>query len=387
MKNKILITSLGIIFLSLISFIYLNSQKESLVIVAPIPTPIPEPDPTKDIGEHFIIGFRGTSVTPDSQIIKDLNTYQIGGVILFDYDVPTKKAGRNIASKSQTIKLINDLKKYTGHPIFVAIDAEGGSINRFKSFGHDTPLIRSAQDLGKNKDYILAATADYQKLAAFLKELGFNLNFGPVIDVNVNPQNPIIGLYKRSYSDDPEKVTALAKIFIETHREKGILTSLKHYPGHGSSQSDSHKGFVDITKTYQPSVEIKPWQSLIKANLADSVMIGHLFDKTVDPTYPASLSTIFIKDKLKKDLGFTGLVISDDLHMKAITNDYGLPEAITLALAAGTDLIILSNNIDTYDNNLAQRVTEIVKEAIKNGSLDQQSLRTSAAKIRSLKNF
>lgn len=337
------------------------------------------------IGEHFIIGFRGLEVSSSSKIVNTLNTYNIGGVILFDYDTPTKKYGRNILSKQQTKTLITDLKAHTNHPIWIAIDAEGGSVNRFKSFKNDAPTIMTAQDIASKSDYIARAHTQYGRLATFLNDLGFNLNFAPVIDVNVNSKNPIIGFYKRSYGSDPKKVEAMAKVFIEEHRDVNILTSLKHFPGHGSSKTDSHKGFVDVTNTYKRGIELLPWINLIESNYADSVMVGHIFNRRVDKNNPASLSSAHIKTELQKRLGYKGLVISDDMQMGAITKYYGLEEAIVKALNAGTNIIILSNNISYYDEDIAEKAVEAVIEAIEKGDIDRETVMNSAEKIRKVK--
>ncbi len=339
----------------------------------------------KAIGEHFIVGFRGLEVSSSSKIVRDINTYSLGGVILFDYDSPTKRYGRNIASKQQTKTLISDLKRLTDYPIWVAIDAEGGSVDRFKSFKNDAPTIMPAQDIASRSDYSERAHAQYNKLANFLSDLGFNLNFAPVIDVNVNQKNPIIGFYKRSYSSDPKKVETMAKIFIEEHREANILTSLKHFPGHGSSKTDSHKGFVDITDTYKRGIELLPWMNLIKDNYADSVMVGHIFNRRVDKNYPASLSSAHIKTELQKRLGYKGLIISDDMQMGAITKYYGLDEAVVRSIGSGTNIVILSNNISFYDEEVPSKAVEAVVKAVEKGTLTRESILASAAKIRKAK--
>ncbi len=337
------------------------------------------------IGEHFIVGFRGPEISSSSKIVQDINTYNLGGVILFDYDNPTKRYGRNIASKHQTKTLISDLKRFSNHPIWVAIDAEGGSVNRFKSFKNDAPSIMPAQDIASRSDYVARAHSQYGKLASFLDDLGFNLNFAPVIDVNVNEKNPIIGFYKRSYSSDPKKVEAMAKIFIEEHRDVNILTSLKHFPGHGSSRTDSHKGFVDVTDTYKRGIELLPWMNLIKDGFADSVMVGHIFNRRVDKKYPASISSAHIKTELQKRLNYKGLIISDDMQMGAITKYYGLEEAIIRAISAGTNIVILSNNIGFYDEDIASKATDTVVQAIEEGKITREIVLASAEKIRKAK--
>ena len=196
-----------------------------------------------------------------------------------------------------------------------------------------------------NKDGALEV---YSDLAKRMSKLGFNVNFGPVVDLIVNKNNPIIAKYGRSFSSKPNIVTKFAISFIDGHHRAGMLTSLKHFPGHGSSKADSHLGFVDISNTWIEQ-EYEPFRALISAGKADMIMAGHLFHKGYqqqgEPQVPASLSSVALTKVLRDGMGFEGVVISDDMQMGAITKHYGFEEAIVRAVRAGNDILLYSNTV------------------------------------------
>ena len=164
------------------------------------------------------------------------------------------------------------------------------------------------------------------------------------MDVDVNPENPIIGALGRSFSGDPGTVTAYAAAFVNGHHANGVLTALKHFPGHGSSREDSHKGFVDITETWT-SAELEPYRKLVAAGLVDMVMSGHLYlEQLSEPSarMPSSLSKPAL-DLLRNDIGFDGVIISDDMEMQAIEKHYTLEDATVAAVRAGTNILVYSN--------------------------------------------
>ena len=334
------------------------------------------------IGQMLIIGFRGIEVSENSyitQAIKDLN---IGGVILFDYDVPSKSFSRNITGPEQTKNLIKDIQSFSPLPLFIAVDAEGGNVNRLKEkYGFIS--VRSAQEMGE-KDNPIETKKIAAGLAFQLVDLGFNINFAPVVDVNVNPENPVIGKIERSFSGNPEKVTEQALAFINGHQEQGVITALKHFPGHGSSKDDSHKGMVDITDTYRDK-ELIPYQKIIEQGKADMVMTAHIIDKNVDPEYPATLSSLFINNILREQLGFQGVVVSDDMQMGAITESYSFDEAIIRAVNAGCDLLIISNNSSVYDESAPYRTRDIIFNAVKQGRISYDRIIESSDRIYTLK--
>ena len=334
------------------------------------------------IGQMLMVGFRGVEIGDDSCIAKNIKDLNLGGVILFDYDAPSKSRPRNIVDYEQTKKLVADLKsRANNEPLLVAVDAEGGLINRLKpSMGFAE--IDSAQDLGKQDGSV--ALEEYWTLAKQLAGLGFNVNFAPVVDININPENPVIGGLERSYSDNPRTVADYARAFVAAHKSFGIITSLKHFPGHGSSDADSHLGLADITQSYQEQ-ELEPYQRLIKDSAVDSVMTAHIINKNIDPDYPATLSPKFIQEILRQNLEFGGVVFTDDMQMGAIVENYGFEDAIVRAINAGCDILIFSNNGAEYDDSIARRARDIILNAVKDGLIPESRIHESHARILALK--
>ena len=337
----------------------------------------------REIGQMIIVGFRGTEAGADSSIRRVIREVKVGGVILFDIDVPSGRTfPRNIVDPTQTKELVTELKKDSQTPLFVSVDAEGGKVNRLKSkYGFSE--IPGASEVGDKND-IAYTRSVADELASELAGLGFNMDFAPVVDVNVNPENPVIGYLERSFSDDPEKVYEHASSFIGGLHDDNIIPAIKHFPGHGSSTSDSHLGMVDVTNTYKQE-ELVPYQKLIENGYSDMVMTAHIIDRNIDPEYPATLSPLFIKNILKEKLGFKGVVVSDDMQMGAIVDNYGFEEAIIKAVNAGCDMLILSNNGKTYDEKAPYDAVDIIYKAVKRGEISEQQINDSYDKIQGLK--
>ncbi len=335
----------------------------------------------EQIGQMLIVGFRGTKFQENSFIDKALQDLKIGGVVLFDFDVPSGMFPRNIVNPKQTKQLVGDLQKHSGTPLFTAVDVEGGFVNRLKAkYGFiDIP---SAQKMGQGTP---EQTEQIGKiLGKELHELGINFNFAPVVDLNINPKNPAIGALERSFSADPEKVIAHTESFIKELSENNIISSIKHFPGHGSSQTDSHNGITDITNTFQAQ-ELVPFQELIKKGTAITVMVAHVINKNVDQNFPATLSANFIQKILKEMLGFGGVVVCDDLSMGAISQNYGAKEAAVKMVGAGCDLLIISNNVKTYDETFPYQARNAIFETVKAGKIPTSSIENSYEKILKLK--
>ncbi|MDD5098143.1 MAG: beta-N-acetylhexosaminidase [Candidatus Pacebacteria bacterium] len=335
----------------------------------------------KKIGQMLIVGFRGTEVDRISYVSKAMNSLNLGGIILFDKDNPSGQFPRNIISPEQTKKLIQDLNKYSPSPLFVAVDAEGGYINRLKEkYGFKN--IPSAEQMGKGTTEETKNNAIL--LGQELKDLGFNMDFAPVVDVNVNPENPVIGYLERSFSNNPDIVYEHASKFIEGLHQNNIISAIKHFPGHGSSSADSHLGMVDVTNTYKQE-ELIPYEKLIKDGYSDMVMTAHIVNTNIDPVYPATLSPLFIQNILRNQLGFNGIVVSDDMQMGAIVDNYGFDEAIVKAINAGCDMLILSNNGKTYDERAPYKAIDAILKAIKNGEITEAQINDSYNRIQELK--
>jgi len=334
-----------------------------------------------EIGQLFMFGFQGTELSDNNPIVDDLCKRNLGGVILFDKLLAKKKAENNIKSPGQLKALTASLQHYAQNPLLIAVDQEGGLVKRLKN-ETGFPETKSAQELGITDDGTLTEI-HASCTAASLKAVGINLNLAPCVDLNSNPENPVIGKLGRSFSQNPETVSRHAAIWISEHRKHQILTCLKHFPGHGSSQTDSHLGFTDITQTWHKD-ELLPFKHLIRQNLADCVMPGHLFHSDFDAEYPTSLSPSMVHSLLRQELKFDGLVITDDLQMRAITDRYGLAESVCLALAAGVDMIIIGNNLD-YDPLLLQKIMPVVLAAIEEGTLPEERILQALQRVKHLK--
>lgn len=335
------------------------------------------------IGQMIMVGFRGTEVKENSKIVEAIKNLGLGGVILFDFDLPSKSFPRNILNPEQTKKLISDLQSYSKIPLFVAVDAEGGKINRLKpEYGFLS--IPSHKELGMKND-LEFTKGIVLKLAQQLKNLGFNVNFAPVVDLDLNPENPVIGKLNRAFSSDPEKVFLQAEVFLQGQNQNNIISVVKHFPGHGSSFQDSHLEMVDVTNTYQEK-ELIPYKKLKEKGLLRAVMVGHIFNKRIDKDYPATLSPYFLNDILRKEIGFDGLIFSDDLQMDAISKYFGIEEATIRAINAGIDVLLFSNNTKLgYDENLPFKIHGVIFQALKEKRIPVERIIQSSDRILEIK--
>ena len=330
------------------------------------------------IGEMLLVGFRGTAVDEKSHIRRDIKDYYVGSVILFDYDAPTGSRGRNIKNANQVKTLCQQLRELSP-TLLIGIDQEGGRVSRL-STKYGFPAILSAQrcaELGYD------TVRHYAHMTAeMLSDLGINLNFAPVADVNVNPNCPVIGKMERTFSADTGVVAKCCSIWIEEQRAQGVASCLKHFPGHGSATGDTHKGLVDVTKTWQ-RYELAPYRDL--SNI-DMVMTAHVINRQLDPAgLPASLSPK-ITSYLRDTLGFRGVIITDDLAMGAIVNEYTLEQTVRMALDAGADLLCLSNNGGHgYDPEIVPKVVKIIKKLVDDGTVSPERIHQSAERVRALK--
>lgn len=340
-----------------------------------------EPTLDEKIGQMLMIGFKGFQVSDTSHIVRDIREYNLGGVVLFDYDVPTGKPIRNIESPEQVEDLISQLNNLAETPLFIAVDQEGGRVARLKESRGFKPNV-SAQYLGgiNNPD----STRYYATIMAEqLQKLGFNVNFAPVVDLNINPDNPVIGRVERSFSAEPKVVVRHASIFLEEFSEHGIVGVIKHFPGHGSAWNDSHVGMADVTDTWQKS-ELEPYQQLIDKNDHFAVMTAHVFNENLDADWPATLSQKIQTGVLRDQLGFEGVLFSDDMQMEAIRSFYGLETSIKNAINAGVNVVVFGNN-SVYQPDIVPRAVQIIKEQTEKGNIPIERIDESYRKIMKLK--
>jgi len=334
------------------------------------------------IGQMLLVGFRGYSVDPDSQIARDIAAGRVGGVILFDRDVALGTSERNIRDPAQVRALTASLQGYAGAiPIFVAVDQEGGAVCRLKESSGFPPTV-SARSLGAQENETATREAG-RALAAMVGENGFNLNFGPVVDLAVNPDSPAIGRLNRRFSENATVVAENARWVIEEHHNLGVMTAIKHFPGHGSAMTDTHEGFTDVTQTWTEE-ELLPYRDLIARGLPDMVMTAHVYNANLDPDYPATLSEPTVTGILRDRLGYSGVVVTDAMDMGAIHDNYDLNESLKLSINAGCDIFLFANNL-VYDERIAEKAVGIVKDLVEAGEIPEERIDESCGRILRLK--
>lgn len=336
------------------------------------------------IAQMLMIGFTGGEIAPSNPVVRDIRDRGVGGVYLIDYSTPATAQYSNVRSPEQLKALTSSLQglaKGWPMPLLIGTDQEGGQVVRLKT-KYGFPATVTQQYLGYlNK---LATTRQYALTTAkTLSSNGLNLNFAPVVDVNTNPNNPVIGRVGRSFSADPSIVANHSLEVIKAHHEQGVMTTLKHFPGHGSSRSDSHLGFVDVTGTWS-KIELQPYSKIIAAGQCDLVMTAHIFNSNLDSSLPATLSKATVTGLLRGQLGYYGVVISDDMQMKAISSRYTLEQALRLSINAGVDIITLSP-IRVYQPDLASRPIAIIKGLVQSGAISEARIDESYARIKALK--
>ena len=347
--------------------------------------PVEEQPQTKytnqELGQLLVVGFRGTEINSESKIVKDIKEYNLGGVVLFDFDIESGEYGRNIIDANQLLKLSSALVAYSQTPPIIAIDQEGGRVSRLKET-YGFPKTRSAQYLGTldNED----STRYYAKTTAQeFMVVGVNTNFAPVVDVNLNPSNPVIGNYERSFSKETDKVVKHVGYVLDEFDKEGILSVLKHFPGHGSSTKDSHLGVTDVTNIWDES-ELLPYKKLFTERKINAVMTAHIYNARLDSLWPATLSERTIQGILRDSLGFNGVVFSDDMQMKAISDEYGLETAIEQSLNAGIDILVFANNL-VYEEDIARKAIQIIQKGIAEGRISETKIDSALARVGRLK--
>jgi beta-N-acetylhexosaminidase len=327
------------------------------------------------LGQMFVAGFRGCEIDAGHWIAAALARDLLGGVLLFERNVDGSI--QNIRSPQQVEQLTKSICQYSVIPPFIALDQEGGKVCRFKKEAGFAPSRSAAQLAGEG---VGATARQAAVMAAELARCGVNLNFAPVVDLDLNPDNPIISRYQRSFGSDPSTVAAHARTFIEAHHRWGIGCCLKHFPGHGSAGKDSHLGFVDATACWQ-TVELEPYRRLIASGYGDGIMTAHLVNQHLDPSgMPATLSPAVIEGLLRREMGFSGVVFSDDLQMRAIANGWSFPDAVQRAVLAGVDVLVIGNNLDPREDAVREGIRAI-EALLDSGRVDAQRLNFSLARI------
>ncbi|MGZ3770655.1 MAG: beta-N-acetylhexosaminidase [Bdellovibrio sp.] len=321
------------------------------------------------IGQHFIIGVSGHTLTADEK--KFIVQNNIGGVCLFGRNVSEPKQVRELCAEIQSLRYHQDDKA----PLFIGIDMEGGRVHRLKAPFTVWPPVRRLGDLD-------APTVSFHfsnRMGMEMKAVGINLDFAPCVDVYTNPKNTVIG--DRSISSDPEMVAKHASALVRGYIKADILTCAKHFPGHGNTIIDSHEELPveDVSFASLDDRELIPFKKAFKSRV-DMVMTSHIKFPQIDPEWPVTLSEIFIKQIIREEFRYRGLIITDDLGMKAMTKHYGIDEVPVRALQAGADLLLYCN-----DPEVPPQAYEAVLEACAQGTLLMENLTSSYQRILELK--
>lgn len=307
------------------------------------------------IGQLFIVGFDGnTSLSEnDISLIKD---FKVGGLIFFR---------RNITTANQTVDLINKIKTINSEngnvPLFLSLDQEGGLVTRLPE---EITKFHKASIIGEKNDEEYAY--DIAKLmGSIIYSMGFNMNFAPVLDIYTNPNNEVIG--SRAFSSDKEIVSKLGVATIKGFKDSNIIAVGKHYPGHGDTSEDSHYELPVLEHDYERvrNIELYPFEQAINNGL-DAVLVSHLLYEKIDSENIATLSRIFLYEILRKELGFRGIVITDDMIMKGLTDTESISEASLKALKAGVDILLIGSGYENISNSIQR-----IKQAVFDGEIHE----------------
>lgn len=320
------------------------------------------------IGQLMILGFNGDRYS--DEIEEKIDKLKPSGFILFS---------KNIKNYDSTIKLLNSIKirnKENKIPLFLSLDEEGGIVSRVPKEFNKLPR---AKDLGKiEDDKVIYELGEH--LGKMVKSMGFNMNFAPVLDINSNKDNPVIG--SRSYSEDKNKVYKTGSQILAGMNKSGVIGSVKHFPGHGDTSIDSHSSLPIVKKSIEEldSEELYPFKKIIEDEV-DSIMIAHVLYPELDGKYPASLSLNIKEDMLRKEYGYNGVIISDDMTMGAITQNYSTIDAATRFIKTGGDLVLLC-----HGENLDYEFQESILKEMKSGDLSENDIDEKVYRILKLKN-
>ena len=325
----------------------------------------------EQIGQLLVAGFWGT--TPSPEIIDLIRNHHIGGIILFSRNVQDAQQVLELTQRLQVIAL----RARHRAPLLIAIDQENGMVQRL---GRGTTLFPGNMALGAiGSEQVVYNVA--QAAGRELKALGINMNLAPVVDVNNNPANPVIGV--RSFGEDPHEVARLAAAAVRGYRAAGVISDLKHFPGHGDTAVDSHLALPTISSTLErlEAIELVPFKSGIEAG-TDSVMIAHISFPalTHQEALPATVSPALVRGLLREKLGFDGVIISDCMEMNAVAETIGTERAAVMALQAGVDLVLVSH---TYARQRGSSAA--MQMALQTSELSPEVVRLAAERVLRLK--
>ncbi|MCP3739159.1 beta-N-acetylhexosaminidase [Rossellomorea sp. BNER] len=322
---------------------------------------------SEKIGQMMITGISGTKINQNTKTL--INKYKVGGIIFY---------GDNLETPQQTVHLLNQIKfenKHNRFPLLLSVDEEGGRISRMPGNITDLPTNKEIGAINNPHFSYEIGTL----LGKELNEFGFNLDFAPVLDVNSNPNNPIIG--DRSFGNNPKIVSKLGIQTMKGIQSQNIVPVIKHFPGHGDTSVDSHLNLPKVNKNLEDlnELEIIPFKNAID-NGAEVVMVAHILLPKIDAAYPSSMSEKIISDILRKQLDFNGVVMTDDMTMKAITNHFDIGQAAIESVKAGSDIILVA-----HDYNKILSTIDALKTAVQKGEIPEERINASVNRIIQLK--
>lgn len=345
----------------------LIEQEEVIENVCEIESEILQMSLEEKIGQLFMLAFRSdisgdvTKITEN--MTKYISQYNIGGVILF---------AENLDTTEQTQKLINDMQTQAKTPLFIAVDEEGGIVSRLASSKIEHEKFPSVSKITTENDASYMAN----KIGETLINLGINVNFAPVADVNTNLKNPVIG--NRAFSSDEEIASNMVAIFIENMEKTGVSATAKHFPGHGDTKTDSHYGTAVVNHDLQrlSEIEFLPFKSAIEKEV-DFIMMGHISTPNITQNYiPASINSEIV-NILRQELEFDGIIITDAMNMQAITDEYGSEDSAIMAINAGIDIILMPEDFEKSFN--------AILAGVKSGEILEETINDSIYRILKLK--
>jgi beta-N-acetylhexosaminidase len=334
------------------------------------------------IGQMILVGFRGLTPMEAAPTLRRVKDGSIGAVVLFDVDAETG-GPRNIQSRDQLHDLVAALHEANEIPVLVTVDAEGGFYHRLKE-KYGFPPATPAQNMGERNDLAFTHAAA-GVTAEVLADVGIDMNLAPVLDL-LNPANLTVSARRRSFSSDAATVTAHAREFILAHREHGVMTAAKHFPGMGGVLRPHTPGLGELIEDWSPA-ELEPYRTLVREGMLDAILTARITHPQIDPDYPGCLSKKVIDGLLRNETGFDGVVISDAMEMLAIWDVFGFERGTILAINAGVDLLLYCNEsgMVPYDDERGPTAVQIVLDAVSRGEISEERIDQACGRILKLK--
>lgn len=341
-------------------------EEDNKILVDPIEEKIKAMSLEEKIGQLMIVGFDGINI--NEEILGFINDFKVGGFILF---------ARNIVDENQTLRLLNDIKEANNSniPLFLSIDEEGGRVSRLpKSFEKLPEAIKVGNKNNKSISYRFGNV-----LGERVKSLGFNMDFAPVLDINSNPKNPVIG--NRAFGTTVAQVLDNGLEVMIGIKDTGVIPAVKHFPGHGDTDIDSHINLPKVNKTIEElkGFELIPFIEAFRVDV-DMIMVAHILYPEIDGEYPATMSSRIIQGTLRDELGYKGVVVSDDMTMGAIVQNYTLEDGVLYFMKAGGDIALICHGKDN-----PEKTFEKIKEAVETGELKEDNIDKKVYRILKLK--